>query len=909
MQLDKIHGPGVDAWLLDQLSSWGIKYLTEIQVLAVQSGIADGRSMVICAPTSSGKTLVGEIALLSALHSNKKALYLVSHKALADQKYDDFAKRFGDEAAIPLASVALSTGDRDEGDQASQLVVATYEKALGLLLTGEIDTKQTVVIADELQILGDPNRGPNIETLCALLRQNGVGQFVALTATVENPEDLAGWMECEMVISQNRDVVLHQEIWHQGEGYTLSFGQTEGHQLQPKAVLPSSLQDAVSLLLELGRGPVLVFTESRREAINHAGAFSQKRTRVADGIAISERLELFSEPTESSEQLRENAERQVAFHTADLTPQERQVIEQGFIDSKFEVCFATSTLAAGVNFPFKSVVFPKLTYQYGARSGTTIPRGEYRNMSGRAGRLGMHEEGFSILLPKNGVELAHANQLVLPENERVISQLVSLSMRRTVLTLVASGVVDRETAVQDFFKHTLYWYQTLENNPTKLKDILRLAFEAIHWLIDEAMIEKHGDHLLPSPLGKATANAGLLPSTSAAFVELLRSHGKELEDHFDEFITGILYWACSADEFAGDTPSRFLPYPSEYSAGSLPFISGKRLLQPIDRTNTKLAQSTHALALYVEGVADRKIAFFTHISSGNLHRLAIDVSWVLDGLHRISTVPDLGCPQHLSNRISMLSRRVRWGAPAEAIDVIRVAEIHGVPGFGRQRAMTLLAHGISTFDDILCLAKEKLVDILRNEQRATSLLVAVAGAMGLHSNRLAKTHDRVAKQLGIDKVVEDCNTKLGTEYEDAIAELLRVELSWVVSVIDDGKRQNVPDLLVTLNDVEVLIECKTCTKMPSLIKKEEAFAVLQKAADFAPRMRRVTLGKPAFDEHSKLKAQASPDITLVEHAIFMEGILRLHAGEIKPIEFLKWISEPGITEMDRLIGKPTYLIE
>ncbi len=194
-----IQGPGFDKLVQDRVATWGVSSFTEIQQLAIKGGVADGVSMVICAPTSSGKTMVGEIAVLSALRHSKRSLYLVSHKALADQKYEDFLRRFGDKAENPIASVGLSTGDREEGDTGANIVIATYERALGLVLSGELNTRATVVVADELQIIGEVGRGANIETLCALLRQRGVGQFVALTATIENPEDLAAWLNCTLV--------------------------------------------------------------------------------------------------------------------------------------------------------------------------------------------------------------------------------------------------------------------------------------------------------------------------------------------------------------------------------------------------------------------------------------------------------------------------------------------------------------------------------------------------------------------------------------------------------------------------------------------------------------------------------------------------------------------------------------
>jgi helicase len=256
--------------LTTPLRTWGISSLTDVQVCALKAGVADGRSMIVSAPTSSGKTLVGEIAILAALRDSVRVVYLVSHKALADQKYLDFVSRFGERASEPIASVGLNTGDRAEGDINAQLMVATYEKALGLTLTGQLKVTNVLIVADELQILGDPSRGPEIEALCAVFRQRGLKQFVALTATVENPQDLAGWLNCELVRSSQRDVPLHQEIWYANRVYRTTFGQDDGHEIKHDQLPSHDIMSVVGQLLTLGRGPVLVFTESRREAADWA---------------------------------------------------------------------------------------------------------------------------------------------------------------------------------------------------------------------------------------------------------------------------------------------------------------------------------------------------------------------------------------------------------------------------------------------------------------------------------------------------------------------------------------------------------------------------------------------------------------------------------------------------------------
>ena len=849
--------------------------------------------------------MVGEIAALCAIRRSQRALYLVSHKALADQKYEDFVKRFGDKASKPLASVCLSTGDREEGDTGAHLLIATYERALGLILSGELNPRDAVVVADELQIIGEEGRGANIEILCTLLKLKGVSQFVALTATVENPSELAEWLSCKLVVSTKRDVPLIQEIWFRGEGRELVFGEEQSKQTKIDKTLPSVLPDVIGHLLESKRGPILVFTETRREASQLAAQYSQRRVRAADGIEISQQLELFSEPTESSDQLRENAERGVAFHSADLSPQERQVIERGFVDAKFEVCFATSTLAAGVNFPFQTVVFPKLSYQWRGNS-SKIRRSEYRNMSGRAGRLGLHSKGYSVLLPSNELELQHANAIVLPENDRVASQLATLSMRRTILTLIASRIVDSTKSIEAFWNHSLYWHQIGDASHERLQRIIQTAKEATAWLAEAGMVEQYEEVLIATPLGRATAGSGLLPSTTHAFARILASRNDEIDGSFPEFIPAIVHWVCSCDEFIGDTPSRFLPYPARVTDSSTGFLAGQRLIAPLDRGNDKLARCAHALILYVQGIPEKRIARETGLSSGFVHRLALDVSWIIEGLQRITCVPELGCSQRLGNQISMLARRVRWGAPSEVLDVMRIAEQHRVPGFGRQRAMALFTGGLGTLQDIVNSTKEKLIEILRSEKRVTSLVGAISSAIGFGTDRLARVHGRIAKEVGVADLVEASNAALGRDYEVAVANLLAKDTSWKVTVLDDGKRQNVPDIQLEFGGKALLIECKTCTKKPPLINKDDAFAVLQKACDFDQKMHRVTLGKPAFDEHSKLKAQGSPQITLTEHRIFLEAILRVLSKRASAGDFFDWLATAGVSELNRLPGEPTY---
>src|SRR5207249_3127036 len=163
----------------------------------------------------------------------------------------------------------------------------------------------------------------------------------------------------------------------------------------------------------------------------------------------------------------------------------------------------------------------KLTFQWGGRAGSHVPRSDYRNMSGRAGRLGMHPDGYAVLLPRNRVELAHANALVLPDNDRLASQLVSLSLRKTLLMLVASRLAGSFDEVKVFFQNTLYWYQTLDRNPALLATLETESRAAIRWLVANELLRDVDGTLLITPLGQGAALSGLLPATAVQIVSIL----------------------------------------------------------------------------------------------------------------------------------------------------------------------------------------------------------------------------------------------------------------------------------------------------------------------------------------------------------------------------------------------------
>ena len=204
-----------------QLYSVLEKEITELmpaQEKAVKAGLLEGKSLLVCTPTSSGKTLIAELAAISAiLEKGKKAVYVVPLKALANEKYNDFKNRYGS-----FVKIAMSIGDLDSTDSYLadyDLIITVSEKLDSLIRHYAPWISMTgVVVIDEIHLLNDSGRGPTLEILITILRQllKNV-QIIALSATIGNPEELAEWLGAGLVADNWRPVKLMKGIYLDGE--------------------------------------------------------------------------------------------------------------------------------------------------------------------------------------------------------------------------------------------------------------------------------------------------------------------------------------------------------------------------------------------------------------------------------------------------------------------------------------------------------------------------------------------------------------------------------------------------------------------------------------------------------------------------------------------------------------------
>jgi helicase len=214
METIKAHIP---AKLYEILSS-EIKELRPAQKKAVKVGLLDGKNVLVCTPTASGKTLIAELASMkSVLEQRKKAVYIVPLKALATEKYREFKRKYE-----KIAKIALSIGNLDASDPYLadyDIIIITSEK-LDSLLRHHAPWLMNVgvVVIDEIHLLNDPGRGPTLEVLITLLRRVLKDlQIVGLSATIGNPEELAEWLGATLVEDSWRPVKLKKGVYLNGQ--------------------------------------------------------------------------------------------------------------------------------------------------------------------------------------------------------------------------------------------------------------------------------------------------------------------------------------------------------------------------------------------------------------------------------------------------------------------------------------------------------------------------------------------------------------------------------------------------------------------------------------------------------------------------------------------------------------------
>ena len=394
--------------------------------------IVRGDDVVVAAPTGSGKTIVAEYALATALRKQQRAFYTTPLKALSNQKFHDLVGLHGEE------QVGLLTGDVAIHPDAPVVVMTTEVLRNMMYAASSALDDVGYVILDEVHFLQDTYRGPVWEEIIIHLERSI--RLVCLSATVSNAPQLAKWMtevryRTAVITETTRPVPLenHYMVFDKTNERLHLFPTFVGGSLNRDALrldesgvrhrwsgksrrsptggtrklgTPTRLE-VVDALDDKAMLPAIYFIFSRRQCEEAAAMAAQAGIQLIsqqeqDAIVriLDARLEDFSTDDLSAlgidgfvQQLMSG----VAPHHAGMVPAFKEIVEQAFVSGLLKVVFATETLAVGVNMPASSVVIEKTT-KYNGDHHVSLSAGEFTQLTGRAGRRGLDDVGHAVVL-------------------------------------------------------------------------------------------------------------------------------------------------------------------------------------------------------------------------------------------------------------------------------------------------------------------------------------------------------------------------------------------------------------------------------------------------------------------------------------------------------------------------------
>ncbi|MFO0212928.1 MAG: DEAD/DEAH box helicase, partial [Pseudanabaena sp.] len=411
--------------------------LDQFQLQAI-TALQAGKSVVVCAPTGSGKTLIGEYAIHAALADNRRVFYTTPLKALSNQKLRDFRQQFGDD------KVGLLTGDLSVNRDAPILVMTTeiFRNMLYGTPIGEVGTSLTgveVVVLDECHYMNDRQRGTVWEE--SIVYCPAEVQLVALSATVANSQQLTDWLnkvhgKTELIYSDFRPVPLQHSFCNSKGFFPLldSSNSKINPRLKPLTNKPPTKEErhkivpsivtVVSHLRQRDMLPAIYFIFSRRgcdKSITELGNVSL--VNAEESLRLKPQIDAFIaiNPDIGKPLHIDALYRGIAAHHAGILPAWKGFVEELFQQGLIKVVFATETLAAGINMPARTTVISSISKRTD-RGHRLLTASEFLQMAGRAGRRGMDEVGYVVTVQTPFEGAKEAAHLATSNADPLISQ-------------------------------------------------------------------------------------------------------------------------------------------------------------------------------------------------------------------------------------------------------------------------------------------------------------------------------------------------------------------------------------------------------------------------------------------------------------------------------------------------------
>ena len=695
------------------LRKWGFIELFPPQLEIVKRKLISSGNFVLAAPTASGKTLAAELAMLNELYGGGKIVYVVPLRALAAEKFSSFYPRY---KGLGF-SVRISVGDYDSSEEPlgkHDLIITTYEKFDSILRhqpswIGDI----SAIVFDEIHYVADEGRGPAIEmTVAKFMDLNEDSRRIALSATIQNIDEIAEWLEAQPIVVEWRPVPLKYGVFCRGE---VIFEDGRRYSIH-------NGRDLSGLILDcLDGGQVLVFYMRRKAAVSGAKKiaklFRKHGVKVEKEVLEEKANELIEEEPSShlAQELASVLRCGVAFHHAGLSHRMRALVEDLFRKRFLLALTATPTLAAGVNLPARRVIIASYM-RYDSMVGYSRPIStmEFKQMAGRAGRPDYDEIGEAFLIARSKTEAKKLfERFVFAPPEPISSSLHSVTkLRAQILSLVALKEPTNAREIGEVLKRTLFSIQGGH------KLIMRIVNPILEFLQKNGMIERVGGALLATKLGRRVSQLYIDPMSAIMMVEAMDPADRILRNSNHDLELSVL-------QFIG-----MLPDMPKLSLGRREFDKIGFMMDEIDYliplTEAPLASSyellqTIKLALTLKAwINERSFGEIEErfgVEPGDLHNVVQNAVWLI---YSFSEIVRLFQKKKLHRYLEMLMNRVKHGVKEELLDIVKI------PGIGRRRGRVLYDAGYTSPAEIAQADVARLASLPGIGEKIASRIIQLA---------------------------------------------------------------------------------------------------------------------------------------------------------------------------------------
>jgi len=663
-----------------RLKELGYSELWPPQEDAIRAGLLEGSNLLISTPTASGKTLIAIIAASkSIVEAGLKAVYISPLRALAGEKFFELKEFFSGIIAPDgrHVKVCISTGDYDVDPSylsGCDLIVTTNERFDSIMRHGARWLERVgLFIFDEIHLLDDESRGATLEfVLTESIKRYLRAQFLALSATVSNCDEIAGWLGFKNVNVNWRPVRLIESVAYDNTKIS-SDGSQEN--IEGRGNLLDNL-----VYNELRNGhQVLVFAETRKRAMDLA----KRLADISRGFAetLKARFPEEEEETSITRALKMLIPAGAAFHHAGVPAEYRAFIEALFRDGKLKIICSTPTLAAGVNLPAHTVIINSV-FRYNGSHMEPIKVMEYKQMAGRAGRPKYDEYGECIVIANSERMASRIMETYIRGRPEPITS--RLSFRDTGALILAHISISRSSSraeLDDFFARTLYSRQFHQPDISdSLKDLERSGF---------IKKQKNGRYVATA-LGKLVSELYISPSTAENFIRSLPQIKSERD-----LTLPLICLASQSEDIdpqlsAGESDEKEVQYILE---------DEPRLLRYIYQY--ECTRSFLGLYAWVNELSEQEILDRYRIDPGDLFRLTESAEWLAYSYLRLGRMFGLDV-----NKFETAIYRIKYGIKEELVELVKVE------GVGRRRSRALYNAGIRSLSE-LAMADPKSLEKIR----------------------------------------------------------------------------------------------------------------------------------------------------------------------------------------------------